>query len=243
MTLQQFNYPTCSTNIPQIYQQTDQHLPQHPTSKFLPIEEDPENDIEEDPDTEMQTTSKQPWQVLKERKSKLSPDVPQVSTPFQIKTQNRYEQIIQLAVEDTLTNNINKTTTNSENITIKHKPPPIFIYGVTNYNQMVEYPTTAVKEEQYYCKTLLNGTIKVNTSTSDSCRKLIKLLRQDNIIFHTYQLREERANRVVIRNLHPSIRTETIKQEIAKHGHAARNVTNTRHREQGVEENIWTKEG
>jgi hypothetical protein len=60
MPLQQFNYPTCSTNIPQIHRQTDQHLPQQPTSKFLSIEEDPENDI----DTGMETTSKQPWQIL-----------------------------------------------------------------------------------------------------------------------------------------------------------------------------------
>jgi hypothetical protein len=156
-------------------------------------------------------------------RSKLSPDVPQVSTPFQIKTQKRYEQLIQSAEEDTLNNNINKTPTNSENITINHKPPPILNYGVTKYNQMVKYLTTA---EQYYCETPSNGTIKVNTSTSDSCRKLIKLLRQDNIVFHTYQLREERAYRVVIRNLHPSIPTETMKQEIAKHDHTARNVTN-----------------
>jgi hypothetical protein len=107
---------------------------------------------------------------------------------------------------------------------------------------MVEYLTTAVKEDQHYCKTLSNGKTKVNISTLDSYGKLIKLLRQD-IIFHTYQLREERAYRVDIRNLHPSFPTETIKQEIAKHGHTVRNVTNTRHREQGVEENIWTKEG
>jgi hypothetical protein len=117
MPLQQFNYPTCSTNISLIHQQTDQHLPQQPTSKFLQIEEDPEKDIEEDPDTEIETTSKQPWQVLKQRKrSILSPNVPQLSTPFQIKTQNRYEQLIQPAVEDTITNNINKTPTNSKKI-------------------------------------------------------------------------------------------------------------------------------
>jgi hypothetical protein len=169
MPLQQFNYPNCSTNTPQIDQQTDQHLPQQPTSKFLSIEENPENDIEEDPDKEMEATSKQPWQVLMKRKrSKLSPDVPQVSTPFQFKTQNRYGQLIQPAVEDTITKNINKTPTNTENITINNKPPFIFIYGVTNYNQMVEYLTTAVKQEQYYCKTISNGTIKVSTSTSDS---------------------------------------------------------------------------
>jgi hypothetical protein len=90
---------------------------------------------------------------------------------------------------------------------------------------MVEYLKTAVKEEQYYCRTLSNGTIKVNTSTSDSYRKLIKLLRQDNIIFNTYQLREERAYRVVIRNLHPSIPTETIKEEIAKYGQYSNKYT------------------
>jgi hypothetical protein len=158
----------------------------------------------------METTNKKPWQVPKKRKrSKLSPDAPQERTPFQTETQNRYEKLIQPSVADTLTYNTNKTPTNSENITINHKPPPIFIYRVTNYNQMVEYLTTAVKEEQYYCKTLSNDTIKVTTGTSDSYRKLIKLLRQDNIVFHTYQLREERAYRMVIRNLQPSIPTET----------------------------------
>jgi hypothetical protein len=35
---------------------------------------------------------------------------------------------------------------------------------------------------------------------------------------------------VVIRNLHPSITTETIREEIAKHGHTVRNVTDIRHR-------------
>ncbi|PNF38076.1 hypothetical protein B7P43_G18153 [Cryptotermes secundus] len=93
---------------------------------------------------------------------------------------------------------------------------------------MVEYLTTSVKEEQYYCKTLSNGTIRVNTSTSDSYRRLIKLLHQDKIVYHTYQLREERAYRVVIRNLHPSIPAETIKQEIVKHRHTVRNVRNIR---------------
>jgi hypothetical protein len=114
---------------------------------------DTESDIEEESDTEMETTSKQPWQVLKKRKrDKLSPDAPQERTPIQIETQNRYEKLIQPSVADALTYNTNKTPTNSENIIINHKPPPIFIYGVTNYNQMVEYLTTAVKEVQWYNK-------------------------------------------------------------------------------------------
>jgi hypothetical protein len=137
MPIQQFKYPTFSTNIPHIHQQTGEH-PQQPTSQFLPTEMDTESDIEEESDTEMETTSKQPCQVLKKRqRSKLSLDAQQERILFQIETENRYEKLIQPSVVDALTYNTNKTTTNSENITINHKPPPIFIYGVTTYNQMV----------------------------------------------------------------------------------------------------------
>ena len=231
MPTQQTNYPTYSINIPQTHQQTNQHLLQQSTSKLLPTEDDSDNDIGEMPETEMESTNKQPWQVLKKRKrNKTSPEVTQVRVPFQIKTQNRFEKFTQPSEVDIPFNRTNITPTNPEDTTINHKPPPIFIYGVTNYNKMVEYLTTAVKEEQYYCKTQSNGTIRVNTSTSDSYRRLIKLLQHDNIVYHTYQLREERAYRVVIRYLHPSIPAEAIKQEIVKHGHTVRNVTNILHR-------------
>ena len=64
MPIQQTNCPTFSTNIPQIHQPTNQHLLQQSTSKFLPTEEDSENDIEEMPETEMESANKQPCQVL-----------------------------------------------------------------------------------------------------------------------------------------------------------------------------------
>jgi selenocysteine-specific translation elongation factor len=79
---------------------------------------------------------------------------------------------------------------------------------------MVEHLATAIEEEQYYCKALSNETIKINVTTSESYRKLIKQLQQEKIVHHTYQIREERAYRVVIRNLHHSVTTDEIKREI-----------------------------
>jgi hypothetical protein len=95
---------------------------------------------------------------------------------------------------------------------------------------MVERIATMIEQEQYYCKALSNETIKINVTTSDSYRKLIKQLQQEKIV-HKYQIREEKAYRVVTRNLHHSVTMDEIKQELEKQGHAARNILNIRHRQ------------
>jgi hypothetical protein len=66
---------------------------------------------------------------------------------------------------------------------------------------MVKHLATTI-EEQYYCKAVSNETIKIGQ------------LQEEKIVHHTYQIREERAYRVVIQNLHHSIATDEIKQEL-----------------------------
>ena len=95
---------------------------------------------------------------------------------------------------------------------------------------MVKYLTETLEEEQYYCKALPNETVKINVNTSDSYRRLIKRLHDDKIVHYTYQIREERAYRVVLRNLHHSIPPNEIQPELETLGHKVRNVLNIRHR-------------
>src|SRR5215510_652536 len=104
------------------------------------------------------------------------------------------------------------------------------MYGVTNYQDMVSYLMATLEEEQYYCKAFTDDTIKINVTTSDSYRRLIKQLQVDKVIHHTYQPRGERAYRVVLRHLHHSIQPVVIKDELEGLGHTARNVLNIRHR-------------
>jgi hypothetical protein len=87
-----------------------------------------------------------------------------------------------------------------------------------------------IEKEQYYCKALSNETIKMNVTTSGSYRKLIKQFQQEKIVHHTCQIREERAYRVVIRNLHHSVTMDEIKQELEKEGYTVHNILNIRHR-------------
>jgi hypothetical protein len=64
------------------------------------------------------------------------------------------------------TNETDETTTNTKNIPPREsEPPPIYIYGVTNYHEMVKHLATTIEEEQYYCKALSNEAIKINVTT------------------------------------------------------------------------------
>ena len=99
-----------------------------------------------------------------------------------------------------------------------------------NYQDMLSNLTVTLEEEQYYCKALSDEMIKINVSTSDSYRRLIKQFQADNVVNHTYQLRGERAYRVVLRHLHHSIHPDVIKSELEVLGHIARSVFNIRYR-------------
>jgi hypothetical protein len=135
--------------------------------------------------------------------------------------------------------NINNETPKEENNPINHtnndqpkdpKPPPIFIYGVTNYKQIIENISQIVDPEAYHTKTFPHNSVKINAYLPETYRKLIRHLKEEKIIHRSYQLKQERAYRVVIRNLHHSTPTRDIISELGSKGHKVRNVINVRHR-------------
>jgi hypothetical protein len=86
------------------------------------------------------------------------------------------------------------------------------------------------ENETYIAKALPNNTIKIMPNTPETYRKLIQHVRDEKIIHHTYQLKQERAYRIVIRDLHHSIPTSDIAEELNKKGHKVRNMINVKHR-------------
>jgi hypothetical protein len=95
---------------------------------------------------------------------------------------------------------------------------------------MVEYLAGTLEKKQYYCKALPSETVKINVNTSDTRRRLVKRLQEDKTVHHNYQIRDERAYRVVLRNLHHSIPPHEIQAELETLGHKDRNILNIRHR-------------
>jgi hypothetical protein len=141
-----------------------------------------------------------------------------------IKTSNRFEALSQQ------NGNSNNEQTQS-NTQLPPKPPPIFLYDVLNCKKMIDSLSNITEEETYQRKILRNDTVKINTQNSDTYRKFIRHLNSEKIIHHTtYQMKQDRACRVVIRNLHYSIPVDEIKEELKKKGHTVRNILNIRHR-------------
>jgi hypothetical protein len=113
-----------------------------------------------------------------------------------------------------------------------HKPPPIFVYVVINYGEMIKLLRDVAEDEQYCTKSLAKNVIKINCVTPETQRKLlvVKYVKEDNIFYRTYQQKEKRAYRIVIKYLHHSTDTEDIKQEQSELGHNVRNIINAQHR-------------
>ena len=128
-----------------------------------------------------------------------------------ITTSNRFE-----ALSPQNGSNTNEQTQTNTQLT--HKPPPIYIYGVLNCKKMIDNLSNISEEETYQCKILRNYTVKINTLNPGTYRKLIRHLISEKITHHTYQMKQDRAYRVVIRNLHYSIPIDEIKKSYKRKG-------------------------
>jgi len=92
-----------------------------------------------------------PWQaVVKKRKRNSQSKLIENSVPTT--THNRYEPL----KENTLDETPPDTSTSTANIIVKPplnpRPPPIYIYGVTNYKAMLRSLQKAIEEERFYTK-------------------------------------------------------------------------------------------
>jgi len=70
-------------------------------------------------------------------------------------------------------------------------------------------------EEQYTTRSLANDTLKLTCQTPDTHRTLVRYMRDNNIIHHTSQLKEERSYRVVIKYLLHSVDVQDLRDEIS----------------------------
>ncbi|KAL1460252.1 hypothetical protein WDU94_012178 [Cyamophila willieti] len=172
------------------------------------------------------------WQVVLSNKRKRTNDgkslklkfiktvtpVPQVPT-----TSNYYNPI---SMDEDQINDMSKNSQVNNKKVVDPKPPPIFLQGVINYHQMISYILTVLKEDDYLCRSLAHNVVKINPKTIEAYKALVSHLRAQNIIFHTYQAKQDKAYRVVIRHIHHSVPTNDIKEELKQLGYKVRSVTN-----------------
>lgn len=94
---------------------------------------------------------------------------------------------------------------------ITSNPPPIFLYGVINFQVVMKDINTVIDSNFYTLKTMHNNITRMNVHNPDRCRKLITHFKNIGIVYHSYKTKEERSFRIVINNIHHTYDTEPIK--------------------------------
>lgn len=144
------------------------------------------------------------------------------------KTTNRFELLSPDEPPEESSSNDVFVPNSSHSVTQK-PPPPIFVRGVVDYTEVCTKLIDLIGVDNFFCKSSADR-LKIQTANPDSYRTLVRYLKEENAEFHTYQLHEDKPIRVVIRNLHPTTRTELIKDELEVRLFEVRRVTNVLHR-------------
>lgn len=105
-------------------------------------------------------------------------------------------------------------------------PPPIFVHGVNSFKGMIERINKTILSDSFLMKALANNAVKINIRDVDNYSKLVHEFLARNIKFFTYQIKTDRAFKVVLRNLHHSTQPAEIEKALQTEGFIVRNVSN-----------------
>jgi len=98
--------------------------------------------------------------------------------------------------------NVTEITDDSPSAKTTKLPPPVFVRGVLNFVELRIQLINLIGSENFSFKSSTND-LKIQTTEPESYRKLIHYLKDKNAQYHTYQSQEDKAFRIVVRNLHP----------------------------------------
>lgn len=131
-----------------------------------------------------------------------------------IPTSNKYD-ILNLDIETAETQ---KTIPQQR----QNKPPPIMLYGVQDIAKLSELIKTQLLENEFSIKIVTRTQLRLNCSSIDSYKQLMNIVRENNLIGHTFTRKDTKSCRIVIKNLHPSTPTEAIREAIEQSGNTIR---------------------
>lgn len=157
---------------------------------------------------------------------------PRNTTPGRdpIKTFNSFEVLSQMEDDNSDNNTNNNENNNNSNNTqpstkLPAKPPPIYLKTPVVFKDLCLALTNLAGKDSFSCVSTTRG-VTIRPASPDSYRKFVTLFKERNLEFHTFQLRDDRAFRVVIRGLHPSIPPTDISSELQLQGYQIRSVVN-----------------
>lgn len=178
----------------------------------------------------------QPWQVhiTNQRKRGNNNTVDALpkkckQSAGQLQLQNRFEILNEQPINKNATADNEDIDHDSRPAAKEPKTPPIFIPNVQNVKSMIQTIESVISNGEYSYKCINQETVKLLPTSAESYRKIVQKLNDIQVCFHTYQLKQERSYRVVLKNMHYSSDISDIKCCLEELGYQVRNIVNARH--------------
>ncbi|CAG4954316.1 unnamed protein product [Colias eurytheme] len=121
------------------------------------------------------------------------------------------------------------------------RPPPLFIDGVKNIQPLMKLLEDVAKED-YEIKVLRGDRVKIQPKSAEAYSTIYKELKAKDTEFYSYQPKQDRSFRVVLKNLHPSTDKEDIKIAIEELHHKVVNVWNIQNSKTKQALSMWNIE-
>lgn len=154
------------------------------------------------------------WQKVPEVRTKKRKLAPKTPSPDQMQTMNRFSSLAIDSAEPNMTENKKDKR--------ESKPPPIILYGIEDLNKLTKLLETVVDNSQFTYKIISKLQLRINCKTTEIYKKVIELIRENQLIGHTFTRKEDRPFRIIIKNLHPTTPIDEIKKAIKETGNVVR---------------------
>ncbi|CAH2265382.1 jg13338 [Pararge aegeria aegeria] len=167
---------------------------------------------------EPQTDKVQPpdWQRVPTIRNPKRKKLAGTPSPDKIETSNSFSG---------LTVDITEEQSDEPKLKKPSKPPPIILYGVEELNKLTELLELVTEKSQFCYKTINRNQLKILTYNVDIYKMLISVIRENGLIGHTFNRKDNRCYRIVIRNLHHTTPFHAIKEAIEETGNRNKSPT------------------
>lgn len=95
---------------------------------------------------------------------------------------------------------------------LKPNPHPQYSFASSTTRSFYANIEEMTNREYFCCKSSVNGVL-LSTEIVESYRSVVKVLQENKADFHTYQFKQDKAHRMVVRNLHHTAPIKVIENE------------------------------
>lgn len=98
------------------------------------------------------------------------------------------------------------------------KPPPIILYGIEDLTKLDELLESTVNRADFSYKIINQNQLRINCANVEVYKTIMDIVRKKGLIGHTFNRKDKRPYRIVIKNLHHTTPKTIIKEALEETG-------------------------